>query len=70
MPFLEIKGYPQYINSYLLPLFLLIFYYMIDSSSYFMLLLRTAVFSEAPAVFLSRNGCNSLMTPMILLQIL
>lgn len=70
MPFLEIKGYPQYMNSYLLPLFLLIFYYMTDSSSYLMLLLRIAVFSEAPAVFLSRNGCNSLMTTMILLQIL
>lgn len=70
MPFLEIKGYPQYINSYLLPIFPLLFYYMTGFSSYLMLLLWIAVFSEAPAVFLSRNGCNSLMTTMILLHTL
>ena len=40
MPFLEIKGYPQYINSYLLPFFLLLFYYMTGSSSYLMLFLE------------------------------
>lgn len=66
--FLRNKGLSPIINSFLLPFFLLLFYNMTGSWSYLMLLLRIAVFREAPAVFISRNGCNSLMTKMILLH--